>query len=198
VAAHGGAEFDPLPGYAPNEPIPPEFPDPEAANPDAKTHRLTNSPKFDMPSWLTIEGGTTVAPYPPKARYTKLGDFKTLDDLGRALCTSPGPGQLSVHASAHVLIGGDMNTFQSPKDEIFACWHKKIDYYRQLWASTPNGQAFFAANPGQLKPLPMGNMKMGTTKGAIDLGRMPLFNPDGSAISLPELRKTIRAAARDR
>jgi hypothetical protein len=180
IKQHSNGQFTSLPGYFPNTTIPPEFPDPEASNPDASTHRLTNSPNYTMPSWLTLEGGTTVAPYPQGAGYTKIGDFKTLDELGRALCTSPGAGQISAHASAHVLIGGDMNTFQSPKDEIFPAWHKLIDYYRQLWASTPNGQAFFKANPDKLKPLPMGGMKMGGPLNSEYLANQPLFNPDGS------------------
>lgn len=115
----------PVSGWDPATPIPPglEHPhtlvaaratsDPYAANPACKT-----------PTWATIAGGTDTDPL---YGYTKLGQFQSLDELGRSIDDG-------WHGTVHNTIGGDMATFMSPIDPIFWRWHKWIDNIRAAWA----------------------------------------------------------------
>ncbi len=86
-----------------------------------------------MPSYLTIEGGNTgsvCGKYVWNLNITKLSDFPDLDHLGSDV-------EYTWHNHVHTKIGGDMGDPRvSPKDMVFAMWHKNLDLlydkYREL------------------------------------------------------------------
>jgi subtilisin-like proprotein convertase family protein len=136
-AQHGAPDLVPMPIWDPTKRIPPEI-----KNPKAK--RVTDNPKIPLPTWLTIEGGDTVAPGEIPG-IKGLKDVKTLDDLGRLLGTS------GYHASAHNGIGGTMATFGSPQDPVFFGWHGHLDDIMMQWIyKTENGQRWLQNNGDKL------------------------------------------------
>lgn len=91
--------------------------------------RLNNDPSSvdpgcSTPTWATIQGGSTPA---PGYGYLKLADFKSLDELGRAI-------DCGWHMKVHVTIGGDMGDLRiAPIDPVFWRWHHWIDNIRVNW-----------------------------------------------------------------
>lgn len=69
------------------------------------------------PTWLTFSGGSFPAPL---YGYRALWQFKSLDELGRAI-------DYGWHGKVHNTIGSDMMQYHSPIDPIFWPWHKWID-----------------------------------------------------------------------
>jgi tyrosinase-like protein len=114
----------PVSGWDPSTQIPPalthehvlvsrrQTDDPFALNPHCKT-----------PAWATIAGGTEPA---PGYGYTRLAEFQSLDELGRAIDSG-------WHGLVHNTIDGDMSTFHSPIDPVFWRWHRWIDNVRADW-----------------------------------------------------------------
>ena len=148
--------------------IPPQFTDPmddpgtlddlEAAGIDAR--EITRMrPRDDdgilpaRPGYLTPEGG------PPLEitaallggslsdnrdlvgrSFSSLGDFESLDELGRVI-------GLRYHGAGHNVAGGAMMSFASPTDAAFFGWHQNIDGIVDDWLNTDNGQRWAADNP---------------------------------------------------
>jgi hypothetical protein len=102
---------------------------------------LTN---YGIPAYLTV-AGTANANWPSTINidgttYSKIGDFKDLDTLGRAIGAQ-------YHGSLHGDVGGTMSTFYSPADPIFYAWHGLLDSLADVWLATTNGKAWAAAHP---------------------------------------------------
>lgn len=149
-------------GWDPNSPIPAEFLDPDRKNP-----RMSTEPGVLLPAWLTLDGHGTKrgnkdfgrkAMLDDDKRFKSLRDFKSPDQLGRAL------GESGFHGSAHVSIGGTMGTFKSPKDPIFLAWHGYLDKLLDRWLKkTKNGKQWSQEHPrstllksgGSMAPHPM-------------------------------------------
>lgn len=75
------------------------------------------------------------------ANYFQLGDFESLDALGRVIGTS-------YHVPYHSRVGGTMiDPAISPTDPIFYGWHGLIDKIASNWLNTTKGQQWRAANP---------------------------------------------------
>jgi hypothetical protein len=129
-------------GWDPSTPVPAEFTDPAGT-------RDSSDPKVSLPAWLTPDGtgteqgnkdfGQTVTI--DGTEYKSLSDFKTPDELGRAL------GESGYHASVHNRMGGTMGTLESPKDATFYAWHGHVDELVDRWLATDSGKAWAAANP---------------------------------------------------
>lgn len=113
------------PIWDPSTPIPAEFLDPDPV----KNPRNPNYKPFPIPTWATVEGGTAKDPL---YGYTRLGDFKSVDELGRALGASE-VGQLSFHARGHVEAGGTMAGLGSIKAAEFGGWHGLMDWLRKSY-----------------------------------------------------------------
>jgi hypothetical protein len=126
-----GKTIKEVPAWDPSKPVPDAFlKDPNPSFPKAQPQT------FREPTWFRLRGGrTTDALFGAK----KLGDFKTVDDLGRSLGTGKN-GAMSHHARGHVEIAGTMNSFRSPKHPIFFPWHKHVDQIYAAWQTTPNGK----------------------------------------------------------
>jgi hypothetical protein len=106
------ADFtSPVPYWPSNTPIPSEL----------SAGTVDTTPNINPPSWTTMEGGTTPAPF---FGYTSLGQFKTTAELGRAIGAS-------YHGTVHNTVGGTMATFNSPAAPIFYPWHGFVDH---IWA----------------------------------------------------------------
>ncbi len=118
----GKNQYVPLPKWNPADPIPAEFSHPG---------RSTNNPGISPPSWITLAGGSIGDPV---FGYTSLGQFKSSDELGRALGSD-------FHGLVHMTIGGDMNSFRSPQDPIFYPWHAFLDDLWSDWQNSPNGKS---------------------------------------------------------
>jgi hypothetical protein len=129
-------------GWDPSTPVPAEFQDPAGT-------RVSSDPQVSLPGWLTTDGqgteegnadfGQTVTI--DGKEYGSLNDFKTPDELGRAL------GESGYHASVHSRMGGTMGGFASPKDPTFYAWHGHIDGLIDQWLATDSGKEWAAANP---------------------------------------------------
>jgi hypothetical protein len=119
LSSQGKNQYVPLPTWNPIGPIPPEFSHPG---------RDSNNPGIALPSWATINGGTQGSPI---FGYTALGQFQSSDELGRALGAN-------FHSSVHNAIGGDMETFASPRDPIFYPWHAFLDDIWSQWEALPS------------------------------------------------------------
>lgn len=114
----------PVSGWDPATPIPPALvhphvltgaratDDPNAVNPHCAT-----------PTWATLAGGTD---QDPQFGYTSLSQFRSLDELGRAIDSG-------WHGTVHNTIAGDMSQFHSPIDPVFWRWHRWIDDVRAIW-----------------------------------------------------------------
>jgi hypothetical protein len=106
------ADFSsPVPYWPSNTPIPSEL----------SAGTVDTTPNVTPPSWTTMAGGTTSAPF---FGYTSLGQFKSTAELGRAIGAS-------YHGTVHGTVGGTMATFSSPLAPIFYPWHGYIDH---IWA----------------------------------------------------------------
>ena len=82
------------------------------------------NPKMPLPSWATVRGGTDTAPI---FAYTKLAQFKTMDELGRAIVNP-------YHDSLHGTVGGLMARITtSPRAPIFFLWHAFLDNVFANW-----------------------------------------------------------------
>lgn len=113
-------------GWDPATPIPPALSHdhvlmagrdtdyPNSVNPHCKT-----------PTWATVTGGSDPDPL---YGYTKLGQFQSLDQLGRSIDSG-------WHGTVHNTIGGDMSQFHSPIDPVFWRWHKWVDNVRAAWVA---------------------------------------------------------------
>lgn len=89
----------------------------------ATSNPYSIDPGCKTPTWATLAGGTALDPL---YGYTSLGQFQSLDELGRAIDDG-------WHGTVHNTIGGDMMTFMSPIDPVFWRWHKWIDNVRATW-----------------------------------------------------------------
>jgi hypothetical protein len=139
LGAQGAYYTVPIPTWNPATPISVEL-----------RARIDNpNPNLPLPSWATLQGGSTPDPV---FGYTSVRQFKSTDELGRALGANY-HGQVHAANDIHIAIGGDMNTFASPRAPIFFPWHGFIDQVLDDWrqravvAPTLTGQGFMA-DPG--------------------------------------------------
>ncbi|MBI1877488.1 MAG: tyrosinase family protein [Chloroflexi bacterium] len=139
LGAQGAHYAVPIPTWNPATAIPVEL-----------RARINNpNPNLPLPSWATIQGGS--AP-DPVFGYTSLRQFKSTDELGRALGANY-HGQVHVANDIHIAVGGDMNTFASPRAPIFFPWHGFLDQVLDDWqqqvvvAPTLTAQGY-TADPG--------------------------------------------------
>jgi hypothetical protein len=112
LGAQGIHHYVPIAGWPSNVQIPAEL--------DAGT--ADTSPNVNPPTWTTLAGGAAADPV---FGYTKLGQFKTSNELGQSIGHS-------WHGQVHGAIGGTMATFESPEAPIFFPWHGYIDH---IWAN---------------------------------------------------------------
>lgn len=114
-----------IPGvWNPLSPIPNEL----AFNPtDGGPGRANNNPRFQLPSYFTVQGGTQEEPITGARR---LADFRNVNQLG---CCIVFP-----HNQWHTLIGGAMNSFSRAIDDpvFYFGVHRHVDEvymnYRRL------------------------------------------------------------------
>lgn len=118
LTQQGKGEYVPIPKWNPANRIPSEF---------SHSGRNTDDPQLPLPSWATIDGGTTTA---PMFDYTSLRQFRSSDELGRVLGHH-------YHGSIHNTVGGDMSTSSSPRDPIFFPWHAFLDDLWSEWETNP-------------------------------------------------------------
>ncbi len=118
-----------------------------------QVERFSTTPNVPTPSWLTLAGGGTGAPV---FGYTRLDEFKTLDELGRAFGSGP-PDNLGYHGAGHAAVGGVMWSRRAPEDPVFWLWHRHIDNVIETWLTTPNGQAWSATDEGRAWRQPGGH-----------------------------------------
>jgi Common central domain of tyrosinase len=111
LGAQGADYTAPVPYWPSNTPIPAEL----------SAGTLDTTPNVTPPSWTTMAGGTTPAPF---FGYPSLGQFKSSAELGRAIGAS-------YHGTVHGTVGGTMATFSSPLAPIFYPWHGYVDH---IWA----------------------------------------------------------------
>jgi len=117
----------PVSGWDPATPIPPDLDHPHVLMSARSTSNpAAINPACVTPTWLTLAGGTQPDPL---YGYTKLGQFQSLDQLGRSIDDG-------WHGSVHNTIGGDMASFMSPIDPVFWRWHKWIDNIRASWEAS--------------------------------------------------------------
>lgn len=133
-----GRDLDlvPLVEWRPSQVVPPQL---------GNVERYSNTPNVRTPTWLTMAGGTDTAPI---FGYTKLADFKSLDELGRAF-GSGFPDNLGYHGAGHAAVGGVMWSRRAPQDPVFWLWHRHIDNIIESWITTPNGRAWAATAEGR-------------------------------------------------
>ncbi len=112
--------------------------------------RLTDYPSRNnarciTPTWATEAGGSV--PSPIYGHY-QLGDFLSLDELGREI----DPGDGGWHMTVHTTIGGDMTVMgTSPIDPVFWAWHQWIDLIRNTWVTHYAHQAaVYTSSPAGL------------------------------------------------
>ena len=119
------------------------------------------------PTWATIAGGADIDPI---HGYTQLGQFQSLDELGRSI-------DAGWHGTVHNTIGGDMSMFHSPIDPIFWRWHRWVDNVRAAWVALHNigNLARFNAAAAVIRIL------FGGTNDAPGLG----IGPDGRPHKIP-------------
>jgi hypothetical protein len=114
----------PVNGWDPATPIPPALShDHFLMAPRNTDNPAAVDPHCATPTWATEAGGTDPA---PGYGYTSLIQFKSLDELGRAIDSG-------WHATVHNTIGGDMSQFHSPIDPVFWRWHRWVDNVRANW-----------------------------------------------------------------
>ena len=133
-----GRDLDlvPLVEWRPTQVVPPQL---------GNVERYSTTPNVRTPSWLTSEGGTERAPI---FGYTRLADFKSLDELGRAFGSGP-PDNLGYHGAGHAGVGGVMWSRRAPVDPVFWLWHRHIDNIVETWLATENGRAWAATDEGR-------------------------------------------------
>lgn len=115
----------PVTGWDPATKIPDAFDHPHFIHDRASDNPSAVAPGCKTPTWCSVEGGTDIDPL---FGYQKLLQFKSLDELGRAI-------DKEWHPLVHNTIGGDMGTTHSPIDPIFWRWHKWVDMIRARWAA---------------------------------------------------------------
>lgn len=116
----------PVSGWDPSTPIPGNLDHPHVLTSARVTSNpFASNPTCKTPTWATIAGGVDPA---PSYGYTSLGQFQSLDELGRAIDSG-------WHGTVHNTIGGDMPQFHSPIDPVFWRWHRWIDNVRATWES---------------------------------------------------------------
>ncbi len=114
----------PVSGWDPATPIPPALSHDHVLEAGRDTDYPNSvNPHCKTPTWATVVGG--IEP-DPRYGYTKLSQFKSLDELGRSIDSG-------WHGTVHNTIGGDMSQFHSPIDPIFWRWHRWIDNVRAAW-----------------------------------------------------------------
>lgn len=116
----------PVSGWDPSTPIPAALSHDQVIT----AARATNNPYSvdpfcKTPTWATVAGGSDIEPL---YGYTSLCQFKSLDELGRAIDNG-------WHGTVHNTIGGDMSKFHSPIDPVFWRWHKWVDNIRAAWVA---------------------------------------------------------------
>lgn len=131
----------PIPLWNPATPIPLEL-----------RARINNpNPNLPLPTWATLQGGSA---RDPVFGYTSLMQFKSTDELGRALGANY-HGQVHAASDIHMAIGGDMNTFASPRAPIFFPWHSFLDQVLAEWQQRAVESSIvtmqgYAADPGSV------------------------------------------------
>ncbi len=119
LGAQGAYHSVPIPIWNPATPIPVEL-----------RARINNpNPNLPLPAWATVQGGTARDPI---FSYTSLLQFRSTDELGRALGANY-HGQVHAANDIHIAVGGDMNTFASPRAPIFFPWHSFLDEVLVEW-----------------------------------------------------------------
>ena len=114
----------PVSAWDPATPIPANLDHPRTLiGARATSNPSSVNPACKTPTWATLAGGTTPDPL---YGYTRLGQFQSLDELGRSI-------DHGWHGTVHNTVGGDMATFSSPIDPVFWRWHKWIDNVRHTW-----------------------------------------------------------------
>ena len=111
LGANGVHDYVPIPHWPSNMQIPAEL---AAGTADT-------TPNVNPPTWTTMEGGTETD---PAFGYTRLGQFKSTEELARAV-------GWSYHGTVHGAVGGTMASFESPRAPIFFPWHGYLDH---IWA----------------------------------------------------------------
>lgn len=130
LRSQGKNTYVPLPRWNPFDTIPAEFSHPG---------RNTSNPRIPLPSWATQAGGSDRDPI---FGYTSLGQFQSSDELGRSLGDN-------FHGSVHGTIGGDMNSFISPRDPIFYPWHAFLDDLWSEWEELRTSQPPVSGTSGR-------------------------------------------------
>lgn len=114
----------PVSAWDPSTPIPANLDHPHVlTQPRATSDPYSTDPACKTPTWATMGGGADVDPL---WGYTRLGQFQSLDELGRSV-------DHGWHGTVHNTIGGDMSTFSSPIDPIFWRWHRWVDNVSRTW-----------------------------------------------------------------
>jgi RTX calcium-binding nonapeptide repeat (4 copies)/Common central domain of tyrosinase len=108
---------------------------------DPTTRFGGNTSGFVRPTWSTLAGGEELRPRIdgsdctprtiPFPRRQRLAEFPTLAELGCAL-------ENPWHNMVHPMVGGDMASFESPRDPIFFRWH---GYVNSVFLEFPNAPA---------------------------------------------------------
>jgi len=80
------------------------------------------NPAVSTPTWASVQGGVAAAPL---FGHTALAQFRTTDELGRAIA--------GYHGSVHGALGGLMTSFASPGAPLFYMWHGYIDHIWEEW-----------------------------------------------------------------
>ena len=110
---------------------------PEYLAHDAKVHteRQSDNPsekdaRCKTPTWASVVGGSDPDPL---FGYLKLGQFRSLDELGRSIA-------YQWYNAVHMTIGGDMATFEAPVDPVCWVWFGWIRHIRRLWKSARDAE----------------------------------------------------------
>jgi hypothetical protein len=107
--------LQPLEPWDPGSPIPAAF---------AYPGRRTETPGVPIPSWATPPGG---AKPDPLYGYRRLGEFPTVNRLGKAL-------DVGWHAKVAEAVGGDFGVAATaPRDPVFWAWCKRLDDILHTW-----------------------------------------------------------------
>ncbi len=116
--------FLPVTAWDPSTPIPAALShDYPLMDPRDTDYPYSIDPACKTPTWATFAGGSEPDPI---HGYTRLGQFQSLDELGRSIDSG-------WHGTVHNTIGGDMSHLHSPIDPIFWRWHKWVDNIRASW-----------------------------------------------------------------
>jgi hypothetical protein len=135
---------DPIPIWDPSTPIHADFQNPNTV-PRTEvplgtafglerllvcTPHRTENPNILLPTWATVEGGSTADPV---FGYTALCEFPSVNQLAKAI---DAPIAESFHSTVHNTVYGDMGpTSTALRDPLFWPWHNFVESRFKLWES---------------------------------------------------------------